>query len=166
MAKATRVHSTPRRTASKARPKSAVSRVPKSGFDLVPTRKTRVTPATISGIAKIDWKPWKRLPDMRPTELMPSCETTDNIGVGCRLAYGVMLMTRKRLIDMHGSVDHEHVDQMMAELCGTAEWLKATAYMVEVAYLRVLASSAAAYKQGVKFKGVDYKPARGKVVQS
>jgi hypothetical protein len=37
MAKAKRVHSTPRRTASKTKPKSAITRVLKSGYDLVPT---------------------------------------------------------------------------------------------------------------------------------
>jgi hypothetical protein len=165
MTKAKRVRGTPRQTAAKIKAKpSAVSRVQKSGFDLVPTRKRRGKAATMRDVAKIDWKPWRRTPGMRPTELMPSRETTDEIGVGCRFAYGVMLMTRKRLIDMHGSVDHGHVDQMMASLFGTAEWLKATAQMVEMAYLRVLASAAAAHTQGIKFKGVDYKPARRKAV--
>ena len=162
MTQADSVLSTPRRTASK---NSAVSRVPKSGFDLVPTKKRRGKSAKLRDFAKIDWKPWRRAPNMRPTELMPSRETTDEIGVGCRVAYGVMPMTRKRLIDMHGSVDHGHVDQMMANLAGTAEWLKATARMVETAYLRVLASAAAAHTQGIKFKGVGYKPARRKAVQ-
>ena len=46
MAKADRVHSTPRRTASKIKPKkSAVSLVEMSGLDLVPTRKSRGKPA-------------------------------------------------------------------------------------------------------------------------
>jgi hypothetical protein len=44
------------------------------------------------------------------------------------------------------------------------QWLKATTHMVEAAYVRVLASAAAAHTQGVKFKGVDYKPARRKAV--
>jgi len=163
MTQADSVHSTQRRTASK---NSAVSRVRKSGFDLVPTKKRRGKSAKLRDFAKIDWKPWRRTPGMRPTELMPSPKTTDHIGVGCRLAYGVMLMTRKRLIDMHGSVDHGHVDQMMGHLAEAEEWLKATARMVEMAYLRVLASAAAAHTQGIKFKGVDYKPVRRKAVQS
>jgi hypothetical protein len=150
MAKATRVHSTPRRTASKI---SAVSRVQKSGFDLVPSRKRRGKSAKLRDFAKIDWKPWRRTPGMRPTELMPSPKMTDHIGVGCRLAYGVMLMTRKRLIDMHGNVDHGHVDQMMTHLVETEEWLKATARMVEMAYPRVLASAAAAHTSGHQVQG-------------
>jgi hypothetical protein len=48
----------------------------------------------------------------------------------------------------------------MADLFDTAERLKGIAYMVEMTYLRILASSAAAYEQGVKFKGVDYEPVR------
>jgi hypothetical protein len=85
---------------------------------------------------------------MKPTELKPSREMTDLIGIGCRLAYGVMLRTRAQLVAMHGEIEHKHVDQMMAHLCETAEWLKATTHMVESAYMRVLASAAAAYTQG------------------
>ena len=165
MAKAKTRHSTPRRTASKIQAKrSAVSRVQKSGFDLVPSRKRRGKSAKLRDLAKIDWKPWRRTPDMKPTELRPSYETTDHIGVGCRVAYGIMLRTRAQLVAMHGKVKHEHVDEMMAHLAETEEWLKATAHMVEAAYVRVLASAAAAHTQGIKFKGVDYKPARGKAV--
>jgi hypothetical protein len=60
MAKAKSVHSTRRPTASKI---SAVSRVPKSGFDLVPTRKRRGKAAKFRDFAKIDWKPWRRTRD-------------------------------------------------------------------------------------------------------
>jgi hypothetical protein len=165
MIQANRVHSTPRRTAPKIKRKgSAVSRVPKSGFDLVVSKKRRDKSAKLRDFAKIDWKPWRRTAGMRPTELIPSPETTNEIGLGCRVAYGVMLRTRKQLIAMHGNMVHEHVDEMMAHLLGTAEWLKATARMVEMASLRVLASAAAAHIQGIKFKGVDKKPARGKAV--
>src|SRR5258706_10981657 len=129
MTKANRVHSTPRRTSSKIKPKpTAVSRLPKSGFDLVPTRKRRGKSAKLRDFAKIDWKPWRRSRDKSPTELQPSRETTDHIGVDCRLAYGVMLRTRHQLIAMHGALDPEHVDGMMGHLFRTAEWLKATAY--------------------------------------
>ncbi len=98
--------------------------------------------------------------------MKPSRETTDHIGVDCRLAYGVMLRTRRQLVAMHGAIDHAHVDEMMGHLFRTAEWLKATAYMVEMAYARVLASAAAAHTQGIQFKGVDVKPARRKAVPS
>jgi hypothetical protein len=154
MTKADSVHSTPRRTASKARPKSAVSKVLKSGFDLVPTRKPRGKLATMSGLAKFDFKPWKREPNMEEGELVPSNEMLTRLGVSCRMAYGIMLLTREHLIAAHGKIDHGDVDKMMADLTDAAERLKGIAYMVETAYLRVLVSSAAAYKQGVKFKGV------------
>src|SRR5258708_3762081 len=111
MAKATTRVNTQRRTASKIKPKpTAVSRLPKSGFDLVPTRKRRGKSAKLRDFAKIDWKPWRRSRDMRPTELKPSREMTDHIGVDCRLAYGVMLRTRRQLVAMHGATDHAHVD--------------------------------------------------------
>jgi hypothetical protein len=165
MTQADSVLSTPRRTAPKTKRKvSAVSKVKKSGFDVVPSRKRRGKPAKLSDFAKIDWKPWRRTSDMRPTELMPSSEQTDNIGIGCRVAYGLMLRTRAQLIAMHGTTDHGHIDQMMAHLCDTAEWLKATAQMVEIAYQRVLASASAARIRRRPFKGVNDKPARRKVV--
>jgi hypothetical protein len=78
------------------------------------------------------------------------------------MAYAIMLLTREDLIASHGKLDQAIVDKMMAELTDAAEHLKGIAHMVETAYIRTLASAAAAYKQGVKFKGVDDKPARRK----
>jgi hypothetical protein len=40
----------------------------------------------------------------------------------------VMLRTHAQLIEMHGRLDHGHVDQMMGHFLGTAEWLKASAH--------------------------------------
>jgi uncharacterized protein YunC (DUF1805 family) len=164
MAKAKRVHSTPRITASKIKPKkSAVSKVKKSGFDLVPTRKSRSKPATLRDYAKIDFKPWTRGPGMRKGELIPAPEVMANHGVTCRMAYAVMLMTRKDLIAMHGKLDHEKVDQMMGGFAETLEALKSIAHMVEAAYVRVVATASAAHLQN-GIKGVDYKPARERAV--
>jgi hypothetical protein len=101
---------------------------------------------------------------MKATEMIPSREPMDFTGVSCRIAYGVMLMERDKLIAMHRNIDYEHVDKMMANLSETAEWLKATPRMVEMAYLRVLASAAAAHTQGIKFKRSDDKPAGRKAV--
>lgn len=138
------------------KPRSAVFKVKKSGFDLVRSKPHRgcKKPASMAQLGKIQWKPWRRTADMEPTELIPSDEQMCNSGVGCRMAYALMLMPRKKLIAMHGNVDHAHVDQLMVGLAETAEWLKAMAYMIDTAYLRVLASAAAAHKQGTKFKGV------------
>ena len=88
------------------RPKSAVSRVLKSGFDLVPTKKSRGKPATVSGMAKIDFKPWKRLPDMKEGELAPSNEMLTSLGFPCRMAFAIMLLTREQLIASHGKLSH------------------------------------------------------------
>jgi hypothetical protein len=164
MAKANSVHSTPRRTASKTKPKSAITRVVKSGLDLVPKKKFRGKRATMSDYAKVDFKPWKRGPHMKEDELFPSNEKMAELGVTCRMAYGVMLRTREQLIEAHGKLHLAAIEQMMSRLPEAAETLKAIAHMVEIADLRFLASAAAAVKQGVKFKGVDDKPARRKAV--
>ena len=136
MAKAKRVHSTPRRTASKTKPKSAISSVEKSGFDLVPTRKLRGKPATMRDYARIDFKPWKREPGMGKTELFPTDETLTSLGVTCRIACAIMLRSRDDLIASHGKLDHAVVDKMMVGLADAAERLKAIAHMAEAAYIR------------------------------
>ena len=105
------VHSTQRATASKTKPKSAVTRVVKSGFDLVPTKKFRGKRATISDYAKVDFKPWKRLPDMDEGELVPSNAFLISLGLPCRMAYAIMLLTREDLIASHGKLDHAVVDK-------------------------------------------------------
>ena len=167
MTKANRVHSTPRRTASKIKAKlSRVSEVQRCGLDLVPTRKRSGKPATMRDYAKIDFKPWKRDPDMRKGEMIPSHEVISNHGVTCRIAYGLMLLTREKMIDMHSTLDHDKVDEIMAHLVDTGEFLKANAQMVESAYQRVLVSASAARIQRRPFKGVNDKPARRKAVQS
>jgi hypothetical protein len=65
-----------------------------------------------------------------------------------------MLRDRSELIAMHGTVGHDIVDAMMAELANAAERLKEIVKMVDSAYARVLVSAAAADAKGVKFKGV------------
>jgi hypothetical protein len=166
MAQANRVHSTPRRTASKTKPKSAITRVVKSGLELVPTKKTRGKLATMSDYAKAEFKPWKREPGMGKDELLPSDEALTSFGVSCRIAYAIMLRSREELIASHGKIDHADVDKMMANLSDATERFKELAFMIDQAYHRVLASAAAALKQGVKFKGVDDKPAHRKAVQA
>ena len=161
MAKADSVHSTPRRSASKIKPKkSAVSLVGMSGLDLVRTRKSRSKPATMREYATIDFSPWTRRPGAKQDEIFPSDETVKRLAISCRIACATMFKSREDLIAMHGKADLGHVDKLMAELADTAERLKELAQMVEGAYARVLSSAAAAYQQGVKFKGVDDGPKR------
>lgn len=134
--------------------KSAVSQVERMGYDLVPHRKARGKKATFNDYAKVTWEPWTREPDMKPGELLPKNETLLSCGPEARMAYAVMLMTRDDLIAMHGKVDHDHVDKMVASFAETAETLKAIVLMLDTAYMRVLASAAAAHKRGIKFPGV------------
>ena len=88
---------------------------------------------------------------MRPGELIPSDETLTACAVPSRMAYAVMLQTKEELIKMHGTVDHEHVDQMMAQLTQSAETLKGITCMLETAYLRLLASASAHLVRKGKF---------------
>jgi hypothetical protein len=166
-AQAKRVHSTPRKPAPKitaAKTQSAVSQIEKSGLELVPIRKNRGKLATMRDYAKIDFEPWTRRPGMKQGEMIPSHDVISNHGVTCRIAYGLMLLTRDEMIDMHSNLEHDMVDETMARLMDTGEFLKATAQMVETAYVRVLASASAARVRRRPFKGVNDKPARRKAV--
>jgi hypothetical protein len=176
MPKAARKNSTPG-TASKirrARPEttrktkgkkfeSAITKVPKSGLELVRARKRRGKPATLRDLQTIDFKPWARAPGA--TKFIPTFEDWNFYGTNCRIAYGMCLKTRDELIAMHGKMEHETTDAMMAGLLETGEALKEIVEMCEGAYARVLASAAAAYKAGVKFRfAADRKPGRRKAV--
>jgi hypothetical protein len=156
MAKATRVHSTPRRTASKIhttrKPKakkleSAVAKVQKSGLELVRARKSRGKPATLRDYQTIDFKPWNRAAG--EPEFIPSDEQLSFYGTNCRIAHAVCLKTRGELIAMHGKIEIENTDAVIAGLFETSEGLKELVWMCESASSRLLASAAAAYKGGI-----------------
>jgi hypothetical protein len=176
MPKAARKNSTPG-TASKIRRappattrktkgkkfESAITKVPTSGLELVRARKRRGKPATLRDLQTIDFKPWARAPGA--TKFIPTFEDWNFYGTNCRIAYGMCLKTRDELIAMHGKMEHETTDAMMAGLLETGEALKEIVEMCEGAYARVLASAAAAYKAGVKFRfAADRKPGRRKAV--
>jgi hypothetical protein len=136
---------------------SAVSAVKRSGFELVTTKesgKGNGKLATERDFAKIDWKPWKREKGMKRGGLLPSAGSFERCYVPARFAYATMLMERKDLIEMHGKVDHGYVDKLMANFVETSEWLKGVVRMIDVAYLRTLASGAAFNQKGGKFPGV------------
>lgn len=143
-----------RGTSSAKRKNSAIASVKKSGLGIVRERAKRGRLATMRDYATADFKPWTREPGMAPGELVPSAEIMDGFGVSCRMAYGIMLQSRETLIALHSKVDHDATDSLMANLLNTSERLKEIVQMVDGAYLRLLASAAAAAKQGVKFKGV------------
>ena len=64
-------------------------------------------------------------------------------------AHATMFMSKRDLINLHRDVDPDHVDQLMANIFETAEWLKAVAFMTEGAQARLLASACAAVDEGV-----------------
>jgi hypothetical protein len=152
MAKAKKSTTTKPRRAPPQR--SAVSAVIHSGLELIPKRPRKGKLATLDDFAAIDWKPWKRPKELRPGELLPHNDKLLACGVSGRAAFAIMLQSRKQLIEMHATLDHGTVDQIMADLASSAEMLKGVVYMIDAAYMRVLASAAAYDKAGRQFKGV------------
>src|SRR5687768_6008730 len=94
---------------------SLVSEVKRTGLELVRKRKPRGKVATLNDYAKVDFKPWTRDPGMGEGELIPSDETLRSCGVPCRIAYAILLKTRAELIAMHGKVEIEQIDMMLAD---------------------------------------------------
>jgi hypothetical protein len=131
---------------------SKVSAVRLSGLELVPRAKLKGKLATARDVAKLNWKPWKRSPDMSSTEFVPSREITDALGITARIAYGIMLKSRADLIEMQKTIEHETVDELMGNLAQASEDLKALASMVDQAYVRILASASRHAVNGGKFK--------------
>jgi hypothetical protein len=151
---------TQQNTKAKERP-SAIKSVKHSGLELVRRRKVKGKLATARDYAKAaHWKPWTRDPDMEPGELFPSQEITHDLGIGARLAYAIMLKSPEELIEMHKSVEHETMDEMMAHLSQTEENLKSLASMVKSAYLRILATGCKHALARGKFKFRDGSSAR------
>lgn len=147
--------------------RSAVSRVKKSGFDLVPTReaKGKGKLASERDLAKLKWEPWVAEEE---GVLQPSDAAIAGLTVPLRFAYATMLKTKEELIAMHGKAEHDHVDKLMANWAETAEWLKSLVRMLDLAYLRTMAAAAAHNQAGGKFPGVhdmrrkDRKPRRAR----
>jgi hypothetical protein len=131
-----------------------VSAVKHSGYELVRRGPRKGKLATYRDLAAMDFKAWKRPRGMKPGQLIPSDTDFQRCGVSARLAYAIMLRTRDELIDMHKRVDHAHVDQMMTNIFETTEWLKTVVALLDMAYMRVLASASANLVRKGKFKGV------------
>lgn len=131
------------------RVRSAVTKVEKSGLDLVSSRKRRGKLATMRDIAKMNWEPWEKTE--RPG---PSAETMDYLGFYSRVSAAIMTQTKAELMEVHAKLEHRAVDKMLAGIFDTAEKLKTLASMAEGAYARVLASASAHYLAGGKVKGV------------
>jgi hypothetical protein len=68
-------------------------------------------------------------------------------------AHATMFMSKRELIDLHRNVAADQVDELMASILEMAEWLKAIAYMMEGAQMRLLVSACAAVDEGVAGNG-------------
>ena len=157
MTQADSVHSTPGKTASKivefpkkpikpAKRQSALVGLRDSGLDLVARKKTpREKRATQKDYAKIKFRALKR--DERVMRALG--EGWHQHGISARIAYASMIMSREKWIEFHAEMDHDHVDQMLAGLIDTAEFLKSVVQMIDCAQTRLVATGCAALERGV-----------------
>jgi hypothetical protein len=157
MTKADSVHSTPRITASKivSFPKSkrplpadrplAIALVESSGLRLV-AGKSKGKPATHKQLAALEFEPWAGKSE--GTEALTG-ENWMQHRISVVFAHATMFMSKRDLINLHRDVDQDHVDQLMANIFETAEWLKAVAFMMEEAQTRLIASACTAVEEGV-----------------
>jgi hypothetical protein len=133
--------------------KSAIADVKKSGYELVPSRKVpkeKGKRLTGSELGRVPFEPWdKREDDMAPI----NGENWDARGVDVRFAHAVMTMSKEGLIDLHTTVDMDHVDALVASIFGTHEFLKFIAAMMESAIDRILISGYAAADRGIMGDG-------------
>jgi hypothetical protein len=158
MTQADSVLSTPRKTASKiiefpkkpikpAKRKSALVGIKRSGLELVPSKKTpKDKCATHDQLAAMEFEPWAGKSE--GTKSLTG-ENWMNHRVSVIFAHATMFMSKRDLINLHRDVDPDHVDQLMANIFETAEWLKAVAFMMEGAQARLIASGCTAVDEGV-----------------
>jgi hypothetical protein len=101
--------------------------------------------ATSADYAKIKFQALKR--DGRVMRALG--EGWHRHGISARVAYASMIMSREKWIEFHAETDHNHVDEMLAALIDTAEFLKSVVQMIECAATRLVATGCAAHEQGV-----------------
>jgi hypothetical protein len=133
---------------------TAMLAVRRSGLELVPIRKgkRKAKIASAGFLAKLDFKPWpKSNPPDKPGR---SAEFMGELGISARFAAAIVQRTKQELVNIHRTIDHEHIDQLMGNLFESAEQMKAMANMLEVACMRLLASTCANLAVDGEFKGV------------
>jgi hypothetical protein len=157
MTKADSVRGTPRKTASKivSFPKSkrqlpadrpsAIASVERCGLRLV-AGKSKGKPATHEQLAAMEFEPWAGKSE--GTEALTG-ENWIERRISVIFAHATMFMSKRDLINLHRDVDPDHVDQLMANILQTAEWLRAVAFMMEGAQARLIASACTAVDEGV-----------------
>lgn len=112
MAKATR------KTKPRSLRKSAVQTAYRSGFELVPKRNGKVKLASEADYAKIEFKAWTK---EEGEKLVPGADVMNVLGFWSRAAYAIMLRSKPQLIQAHGEMEHELVDNLMGGLADTEE---------------------------------------------
>ena len=139
----------------KAKRKSAIADVKRSGYELVlsqqvPKEKGKGKRLTDSEVGQVDFKAWeKHRDDMTAID----GEHWHARGVDVRFAHAVMLMSKEGLINLHSDVDQDHVDALVANIFGTAEFLKYISAMMELALHRIIISGCAALDKGIMGDG-------------
>jgi hypothetical protein len=134
----------PKRPLPADRP-SAIASVKSSGLRLV-EGKSKGKPATHEQLAAMKFEPWAGKSE--GTEGLTG-ENWMQHRISVVFAHATMFMSKRDLINLHRDVDPDHVDQLMANIFETAEWLKAIALMMEGAQTRLIASACAAVDEGV-----------------
>jgi hypothetical protein len=103
-------------------------------------------PATHEQLAAMEFEPWPGKSE--GTEALTG-ENWMERRISVVFAHATMFMSKRDLINLHRDVDQDHVDQLMANILATAEWLKAVAFMREGAQARLIASACTAVDEGV-----------------
>jgi len=123
-----------------------VASVKSSGLRLVDRDTSIGEPATHEQLAAMEFEPWAGKSE--GTEALTG-ENWMQHRISVVFAHATMFMSKRDLIDLHRDVDPDHVDQLMANIFETAEWLKAVAFMMEGAQARLIASACTAVNEGV-----------------
>jgi hypothetical protein len=129
---------------------SAIASVKSSGLRLVDGDKSGGKPATHEQLAALEFEPWAGKSE--GTEALTGDNWMEH-RVAVIFAHATMFMSKRRLIELHRDTDPDHVDQLMATIFETAEWLKGIVAMMEGAQTRLIAAGCAAVDEGVDGSG-------------
>lgn len=130
---------------------SAIDSVESSGLRLIDVGDDFAgEPATHEQLAAMEFVPWAGKPE--GTEALTGDSWMQH-RISVVFAHATMFRSKRDLINLHRDADPDSVDQLMANIVETAEWLKAVVSMMEGAQLRLLAAACAAVDEGVVGEG-------------
>jgi hypothetical protein len=119
--------------------KSRAVEIDMSNLDFVPRPSRRkCRPATIEEYAELEFEPWQREPGMGASELMPSMALMRDLGVSARLAYALMLMSKRDMSEAIEKMGEDLADSLFGGILNAAERFKEIAQMCEAAEARFL----------------------------